>query len=341
MKFLAFEQTFKNALTGLPLGSAKGGSDFNPKGKSDAEILRFCQSFILELHKFIGAETDIPAGDIGVGTREIGYMYKYYKKITLKINGSFSGKGLEFGGIIHRTESTGYGIVYFLEEMLTNDGEILKDKKILLSGSGNVALHTLKKLIELGAKPITLSDSNGYIYVEKGIDKKLFEDIINLKEINRGRLKELKGEGIKYYDKKTPWEVKGDIAIPCAIQNEIGKNDANNIVKNGIRYLIEGANMPLTKEAKDIILKNKIKFAPSKAANCGGVACSFFEMSQNSTGLSWKESKVESKLRDMMKSVFKNCQISSKTLNCPEDLSTGGYLFSFKKIEKSMISQGF
>ncbi|MBP7836039.1 MAG: NADP-specific glutamate dehydrogenase, partial [Candidatus Omnitrophica bacterium] len=288
LKFLAFEQVFKNALTTLPMGGAKGGSDFDPKGKSDNEVMRFCQSFMTELSRYIGPDTDVPAGDIGVGGREIGYLYGQYKRLRNEFSGVLTGKGLNWGGSLVRPEATGYGCVYFVQEMLKTKGEKLEGKVCAVSGSGNVAQYTVEKLIELGAKVVTLSDSNGYIYDQGGIDKKELACIMQLKNAKRGRIKECaKDFNCKYFEGERPWKIKCDVAFPSATQNEISASDAKELVKNGCIAVGEGANMPTTPEGVEVFQKAKILYAPGKASNAGGVATSGLEMSQNSMRLSW------------------------------------------------------
>ena len=308
LKFLAFEQTFKNALTTLPMGGAKGGSDFNPHGKSDAEVMRFCQAFINELYRHIGPDEDVPAGDIGVGGREVGYMFGQYKKLTHQFVGVLTGKGLEFGGSLIRPEATGYGNVYFLENMLQTRGIELKGKRVLVSGSGNVAQYTVEKLIQLGAIPVTLSDSNGYIYDPDGIDADKLAFVMELKNVKRGRIKEYAEKyGVKYVEGARPWNEKADIALPSATQDEIEEADARALVSNGIIAVSEGANMPSTPEAIKIFQEAGLLYAPGKAANAGGVAVSGLEMSQNSERLSWTREEVDARLKTIMNDIHQNC----------------------------------
>ena len=308
LKFLAFEQTFKNALTTLPMGGGKGGSDFNPKGKSDTEIMRFCQAFVTELWRHIGPETDVPAGDIGVGGREVSYMYGMYKKLARENTGTFTGKGLEFGGSLIRPEATGYGNVYFLLEMLKTRNIDIKDKVVTVSGSGNVAQYTVEKLISLGAKVVTMSDSNGYIYDPDGIDEKKLKYIFELKNLYRGRIKEYAEEfGCKYVEGGRPWNEKCDIAMPSATQNELDGDDARALLANGCIAVSEGANMPSTPEAIDEFLKAKILYAPGKAANAGGVSVSGLEMTQNAIKLSWTKEEVDARLKQIMFDIHSQC----------------------------------
>ncbi|MBE0570260.1 MAG: NADP-specific glutamate dehydrogenase, partial [Ignavibacteriaceae bacterium] len=315
LKFLAFEQVFKNSLTSLPMGGGKGGSDFDPKGKSDLKIMRFCQAFMSELFRHIGPNTDVPAGDIGVGGREIGYLFGQYKKLRNEFTGVLTGKGLNWGGSLIRPEATGYGAVYFAAEMLTTRNQTLKGKKCLVSGSGNVAQYTIEKLLELGAKPMTLSDSNGYIYDEAGIDKAKLDFIMEVKNVRRGRIKEYVDKYKSavytafdpYLDHNPLWDHKADCAFPSATQNEINWIDAQNLVKNGVYVVSEGANMPTTIEGVNIFLENKILYGPGKAANAGGVSVSGLEMSQNSQRLPWTREEVDARLQLIMKNIHKTC----------------------------------
>ena len=308
LKFLAFEQTFKNALTTLPMGGAKGGSDFNPKGKSDDEIMRFCQAFILELWRHIGPETDVPAGDIGVGGREVGFMFGMYKKLAREHTGTFTGKGITFGGSLMRPEATGYGNVYFLQQMLATRGIGIEGKTVCISGSGNVAQYTAEKLISLGAKVVTMSDSNGYIYDPDGITRDKLDYIMHLKNVERGRIREYAEKyGCKYVEGARPWGEKCDIAMPSATQNEINGEEARTLLANGCFAVSEGANMPSTPEAIDAFLNAKILYAPGKAANAGGVSVSGLEMTQNSQKLSWSAEEVDSKLKSIMENIHSQC----------------------------------
>ena len=342
LKFLAFEQVFKNSLTTLPLGGGKGGSDFNPKGRSDNEVMRFCQSFMTELSKHIGGYTDIPAGDIGVGAREIGYMYGQYKKIRNEFTGVLTGKGLQYGGSLIRTEATGYGVVYFSNEMLELRGEGLKDKICAISGSGNVAQYTIEKLIELGAKPVTASDSGGTIYDQDGIDTEKLEFIKDLKNNRRGRIEEyvLKYKNAAFIRDATPWAIKVDYAYPCATQNEISEEDAKILLSNGCKGVFEGANMPTTEGALTLIRNAQILFSPGKASNAGGVATSGLEMSQNAQRLYWTRDEVDYRLKMIMKSIHTNCEIYGRIDENYVDYVKGANIAGFVKVADSMIAQG-
>ncbi len=341
IKFLGFEQIFKNSLTGLPIGGGKGGSDFDPKGKSDNEIMRFCQSFMAELYRHIGLDTDVPAGDIGVGGREIGYMYGYYKKLKgANDQGVLTGKGLTYGGSLTRTEATGYGLSYFTEEMLKDNGTSFEDKTVVISGSGNVAIYATEKVTELGGKVVALSDSNGYIYDENGINLDVVKDI---KEVRRGRIKEYleKVPGAKYTEGcKGIWTIKCDIALPCATQGEIDKDSAEILVKNGVIAVSEGANMPSTLEAIEVFQKNGIMFGPAKAANAGGVACSALEMSQNSMRLSWTFEEVDVKLKSIMKNIYANSSAAAKEYGLDKNILAGANIAGFMKVATAMMAQG-
>ena len=340
LKFLAFEQVFKNSLTTLPMGGAKGGSDFDPKGKSNNEVMRFCQSFMTELSRHIGPNTDVPAGDIGVGGREIGYMYGQYKRLRNEFTGVLTGKGLNWGGSLIRPEATGYGCVYFVEEMLKTRGESLKGKVCAVSGSGNVAQYTVEKLLQLGAKVVTLSDSNGFIYDEKGIDHKELKCIMDIKNVRRGRIKECAKEfSCKYYENKRPWDVKCDIAFPSATQNEISGEDAKLLVKNGCIAAGEGANMPTTPEGIRVFQKANILYAPGKAANAGGVATSGLEMSQNSMRLLWTREEVDRRLHDIMIAIHESCVKYGKEGKYTNYVK-GANLAGFVKVADAMIDQG-
>lgn len=341
LKFLAFEQTFKNALTTLPMGGAKGGSDFNPHGKSDAEVMRFCQAFINELYRHIGPDEDVPAGDIGVGGREVGYMFGQYKKLTHQFVGVLTGKGLEFGGSLIRPEATGYGNVYFLENMLQTRGIELKGKRVLVSGSGNVAQYTVEKLIQLGAIPVTLSDSNGYIYDPDGIDAEKLAFVMELKNVKRGRIKEYAEKyGVKYVDGARPWNEKADIALPSATQDEIEEADAKALVANGIIAVSEGANMPSIPEAIKIFQEAGLLYAPGKAANAGGVAVSGLEMSQNSERLSWTREQVDARLKTIMNDIHQNCVKYGTQNDGYINYVRGANVAGFLKVAKAMIAQG-
>lgn len=342
LKFLAFEQTFKNALTTLPMGGAKGGSDFNPKGKSNAEVMRFCQALITELWRNIGPDTDVPAGDIGVGGREVAYMYGMYKKLARENTGTFTGKGLEFGGSLIRPEATGYGNIYFLMNMLKRKGITdLKGQVVAISGSGNVATYTAEKVLELGGKVITLSDSNGYIYDENGIDAEKLAWIFELKNEYRGRIKEYADKyGCKYVEGGRPWNEKCTIALPSATQNELNGDDAEALVKNGCIAVSEGANMPSTPEAIEVFQKNKILYAPGKAANAGGVATSGLEMTQNSMRLSWTREEVDQKLQRIMNDIHEACVQYGTEADGYVNYVKGANIAGFMKVAKAMMAQG-
>jgi glutamate dehydrogenase (NADP+) len=341
LKFLAFEQTFKNALTTLPMGGGKGGSDFSPRGKSNAEVMRFCQAFVLELWKHIGPDTDIPAGDIGVGGREVAYMFGMYKKLAKEFTGTFTGKGLEFGGSLIRPEATGYGNIYFLLEMLKTRNIDLKGKVCAVSGSGNVAQYTVEKLIELGAKVVTLSDSNGYIYDPDGIDGEKLEYVKELKELYRGRIREYaETYNCKYVEGARPWNEKCDIALPSATQNEIGEEDAKALVANGCIAVSEGANMPSTPGAIEVFRQAKILYAPGKAANAGGVATSGLEMTQNSIRLSWTRSEVDAKLKGIMLDIHAQCVKYGTEAAGYVYYVKGANVAGFMKVAKAVIAQG-
>ncbi|MGU9951702.1 MAG: NADP-specific glutamate dehydrogenase [Gammaproteobacteria bacterium WSBS_2016_MAG_OTU1] len=341
LKFLGFEQTFKNALTGLPLGAAKGGSDFNPRGKSDREILRFCKSFMLEIFRYIGPSIDVPAGDIGVGEREIGYLFGQYKRITGEFaSGVLTGKGLAFGGSLIRREATGYGAAYFAEEMLNRKDDSLKGKDCLVSGSGNVAQYCAQKIIELGGRVLAMSDSEGTIYDKNGIDKEKLAFIMDLKNVKRGRIKEYatKYRTAKYSAGKRPWDIPAFAAFPCATQNEIELDDAKRLLRNKCQMVIEGANMPTTLEAT-ALLHHKVMFAPAKAANAGGVAISGLEMSQNSLRLSWSEDEMQVRLRDIMRSIHEQCvQYGGKKGDI--DYIAGANIAGFAKVSEAMLAHG-
>ncbi len=341
LKFLAFEQTFKNALTTLPMGGAKGGSDFNPHGKSDAEVMRFCQAFMNELYRHIGPDEDVPAGDIGVGGREVGYMFGQYKKLTHQFVGVLTGKGLQFGGSLIRPEATGYGNVYFLESMLATRGIELAGKRVLVSGSGNVAQYTVEKLIELGAVPVTLSDSNGYIYDPDGIDAEKLAFVMELKNEKRGRIKEYADKyGVKYVEGARPWGEKADIALPSATQDEIEEADARQLVANGVIAVSEGANMPSTPEAIKIFQEAGLLYAPGKAANAGGVAVSGLEMSQNSERLSWTREQVDERLKMIMNDSHQNCVKYGTQPDGYINYVRGANVAGFLKVAKAMMAQG-
>ena len=341
IKFLGFEQIFKNSLTGLPIGGGKGGSDFDPKGKSDREIMRFCQSFMTELAKHIGADTDVPAGDIGVGAREIGYLYGQYKRLRNEFTGVLTGKGLTYGGSLARTEATGYGLCYYTEEMLkcmANDS--FKGKTVVISGSGNVAIYANQKATELGGKVVAMSDSNGYIYDPNGINLDVVKQI---KEVERGRIKEYvdRVPGSTYTEGcRGIWTIKCDIALPCATQNELDEDGAKALIANGVKAVAEGANMPSTPEAVALFQSNGILFAPAKASNAGGVATSALEMSQNSERLHWTFEEVDGKLHDIMVNIFHACDDAAKKYGCEGNLVAGANIAGFEKVAEAMIAQG-
>ncbi|MBV1961239.1 MAG: NADP-specific glutamate dehydrogenase [Immundisolibacteraceae bacterium] len=340
LKFLAFEQTLKNSLTGLPMGGAKGGADFNPKGKSDREIMRFCQAFMTELYRHIGPNTDVPAGDIGVGGREISYMFGQQKRIVNKFTGVLTGKGLSFGGSQVRTEATGYGCVYMMEDMLKHVGESLTDKVAVISGSGNVAQYAAEKLISLGAKVVTLSDSGGYIYDKAGITMDKLDYIKDLKGKRRGRISEYAKEfDVEYFADKRPWEVPCDLALPCATQNEIDEKDAEKLIKNGLRALSEGANMPSTAAAMELLQKAGVLFAPSKAANAGGVAISGLEMAQNSMRIAWDRDELNRRLREIMTNIHAQC-VEYGATDEGVDYVKGANIAGFLKVADAIIAYG-
>src|SRR5690554_182530 len=341
LKFLAFEQTFKNALTTLPMGGAKGGSDFSPRGKSNGEIMRFCQAFVEGLWRVIGPNTDVPAGDIGVGGREVGYMFGKYKKLAEEFTGTFTGKGREFGGSLIRPEATGYGNVYFLLEMLNTKEIDIKGKRCLVSGSGNVAQYTCEKLLELGAIPVSLSDSDGYIYDPEGITEEKLQFVMELKNQYRGRIREYAEEyGCKYVPGARPWSEKADIALPSATQNEVDQHDVESMVKNGVIAVSEGANMPCTPEAIEIFHENKILYAPGKAANAGGVSVSGLEMTQNSVRCSWTAEQVDNKLKWIMSNIHENCVKYGTEADGYINYEKGANIAGFMKVAKAMMGQG-
>ena len=339
IKFLGFEQIFKNSLTGLPIGGGKGGSDFDPKGKSDGEVMRFCQAFMTELSRHIGADTDVPAGDIGTGAREIGYMFGQYKRIRNEYVGVLTGKGLQWGGSLARTEATGYGLCYLVDAMLKDHGTSFEGKTVVISGSGNVAIYATQKATELGAKVIALSDSNGYVVDENGINLDVVKEI---KEVRRGRIKEYVEAvpSAKYFEGKGIWNVKCDIALPCATQNEINEEDAKALVANGVQAVGEGANMPSTPEAIAVFQGSNILFAPAKAANAGGVATSALEMSQNSQRLSWTFEEVDTKLHQIMVNIYHNIASAAKEYGCEGNLVAGANIAGFLKVAEAMKAQG-
>ena len=341
IKFLGFEQIFKNSLTGIAMGGAKGGSDFDPKGKSDNEVMRFCQSLMTELFRYVGGRIDVPAGDIGVGAREIGYLYGQWKKITQSYEPVLTGKSREFGGSLIRPEATGYGSVYFALEMLKTKNIDIKGKTCLVSGKGNVAQYTTEKCIELGAKVVTLSDSGGFIYDPDGITKEKLNYVFELENVRRGRIKEYAEKyGVEFYPKEKPWKIDADIAFPSATQNEIDANDAKKLIDNGVFAVCEGANMPSTAEAVDIFLENKIMFGPGKAANAGGVATSGLEMAQNFSFTSWDRNTVDKKLHDIMINIHKTAYEASKDYDEPGNYVLGANIAGFRKVANAMILQG-
>ena len=339
IKFLGFEQIFKNSLTGLPIGGGKGGSDFDPKGKSDNEVMRFCQSFMTELYRHIGADTDVPAGDIGVGAREIGYLFGQYKRLTNRYEGVLTGKGLTYGGSLARTQATGYGLMYFTEEMLKVMGDSFTGKTVVVSGSGNVAIYATEKAQSLSAKVVALSDSNGWVYDKDGIDLALVKEI---KEVRRGRIKEYADArpSAEYHEGKGIWSVPCDIALPCATQNELLLDDAKLLVKNGVKVVAEGANMPTTLEATEYLQQNGVAFGPGKAANAGGVATSALEMSQNSMRLSWSFEEVDEKLHGIMKGIHQNAYAAAEKYGCKGNYVMGANIAGFVKVADAMMAQG-
>ncbi len=339
IKFLGFEQMFKNSLTGLPIGGGKGGSDFDPKGKSDNEVMAFCQSFMTELYRHIGADTDVPAGDIGVGGREIGYLYGQYKRITNRYESVLTGKGLTYGGSLARKEATGYGLVYITAEMLRAHNDTLAGKKVVVSGSGNVAIYATEKAQQLGAKVVALSDSNGWIYDEEGIDLALVKEI---KEVRRGRIKEYvqTRTNAEYHEGKGIWTIPCDVALPCATQNELNGDDARTLIKNGVLAVAEGANMPSTLEATEEFLKNKIMYIPGKAANAGGVATSALEMSQNAQRLSWSFEEVDQKLQGIMVNIYRQISEAAAAYDAPGNFVLGANIAGFLKVANAMMDQG-
>ena len=341
LKFLGFEQVFKNSLTTLPMGGGKGGSDFDPKGKSDNEVMRFCQSFMTELQRHIGPDTDVPAGDIGVGGREIGFMFGQYRRIRNEFTGVLTGKGLNWGGSLIRPEATGYGATYFAEEMLKTRNDSFKGKTVVVSGSGNVAQYTVEKVNQLGGKVVSLSDSGGTIYDAKGIDAEKLAFVIELKNVKRGRIKEYADKyGCEYREGKKPWDIKCDCAFPSATQNEIDGKDAQTLVDNGCFVVSEGANMPSTPEAVEIFIKNKVLYGPGKAANAGGVATSGLEMSQNSQRLGWTREEVDKKLKSIMVSIHKQCLDAAKEYGQPGNYVLGANIAGFVKVADAMLDQG-
>jgi len=339
LKFLGFEQTFKNSLTGLPMGGGKGGADFNPKGKSDNEVMRFCQSFMIELQRHIGENTDVPAGDIGVGAREIGYMFGQYKRLTNKFVGVLTGKGLEFGGSLIRTEATGYGTVYMMQNMLERVGDSVEGKSAVISGSGNVATYAAEKIRQLGGKVLTMSDSSGFIHDPAGIDEEKLAYIVDLKQVRRGRISEYAEKYGVAFSEGRPWGVSCDLAFPCATQNEVSGEEAATLIKNGCMGVAEGANMPTVQEGIDAYIESKILFAPSKAANAGGVAVSGLEMSQNSARISWKEEELQDLLRGIMKDIHDQCVEYGSEGDYVNYLK-GANIAGFRKVADAMLAYG-
>ena len=341
LKFLAFEQVFKNSLTTLPMGGAKGGADFDPKGKSDGEVMRFCQSFMNELYHHIGKDTDVPAGDIGVGGREIGYLFGQFKRLKNEFSGVLTGKGYAYGGSLIRPEATGYGLLFFVDEMLMTKNESIKDKRVVISGSGNVAQYAIEKTLVFGGIPVTASDSDGFIYDPKGIDTKKLEYMMELKNIRRGRIKEYADEfGCQYFEGEKPWMIPCEVALPCAIQNELDEEDAKALVSNGCMLVAEGANMPTTPEAINILQKSGVLYAPGKASNAGGVAASGLEMTQNSMRTYWTREEVESRLRVIMEKIHEQCVQYGKNDNGSIDYVKGANIAGFVRVADAMMAEG-
>ena len=342
LKFLAFEQTFKNSLTTLPMGGGKGGSDFNPKNRSDEEVMKFCQSFMTELYRHIGADTDVPAGDIGVGGREVGFMYGQYKRLRNEFTGTFTGKGLGWGGSPLRPEATGYGTCYFAQEMLATRNESFKGKTVVISGSGNVSQYATEKVLQLGGKPVTLSDSNGYVYDPEGISEEKLQYVFELKNVFRGRIREYaqRYPGAQYFEGQKPWGVKCDIALPCATQNELDGGNAESLVSNGCICVAEGANMPSTPEAIAVFQKNKLLYAPGKAANAGGVSTSGLEMTQNSMRISWTPEEVDNKLHSIMSGIHAACVKYGTENDGYVNYVKGANIAGFIKVARAMLAQG-
>ena len=342
LKFLGFEQVFKNSLTTLPMGGGKGGSDFNPKGRSDAEVMRFCQSFMTELYRHIGPYTDVPAGDMGVGGREVGYMFGQYKRLANEFTGVLTGKGLSFGGSLIRPEATGYGDVYFAQNMLAVKKQSIDGRVCVVSGAGNVATYAVQKLIQLGAKPVTLSDRSGTLYVKKGITQALLDEIMELKNVKRGELADIKSKGVTFIAGKNPWQVadKVDCAFPCSRQNELNGDDAKYLIKHGCKLVGEGANMPSTPEAIEAFLGAKLLFSPGKASNAGGVATSGLEMSQNSERLSWTAEEVDNRLKGIMKAIHDNAYAAAEKYGHKGNYVVGANIAGFVKVADAMVAQG-
>ena len=339
IKFLGFEQIFKNSLTGLPIGGAKGGSDFDPKGKSDMEVMRFCQAFMNELYKYVGADEDVPAGDIGTGAREVGYLYGQYKKLTNRSEGVLTGKGLTWGGSLVRTQATGYGLIYILDAMLKEHNMDIAGKTVVVSGSGNVAIYAVQKATQLGAKVVAMCDSNGYIYDPNGIQLDVVKDI---KEVKRGRIKEYadRVEGATYTEGVGIWNIKCDVYLPCATQNELDLDGVKTLIANGCKYIVEGANMPTTREATDYAMANGVLFLPGKASNAGGVATSALEMSQNSQRLSWTSDEVDAKLHQIMVDIYAKISDAAKRYDLTDNYVAGANIAGFEKVVDAMIAQG-
>jgi glutamate dehydrogenase (NADP+) len=341
LKFLAFEQVLKNSLTSLPMGGGKGGADFDPKGKSDNEVMRFCQSFMTELYRHIDKDTDVPAGDIGVGGREIGYLFGQYKRLKNEFGGVLTGKGHTFGGSLIRPEATGYGLLFFVEEMLKTKNETVKGKKIVVSGSGNVAQYAIEKIIQMGGVPVTASDSDGFIYDPKGINKEKLAFLLELKNVQRGRIKEYATTfGCQYFEGEKPWMIPCDIALPCAIQNELDVEDAHTLIDNGCKLVAEGANMPTTPDAIELLQKKGVLFAPGKASNAGGVAVSGLEMSQNSLRIAWSREEVEERLQKIMQHIHHECKQYGEEENGNIDYVKGANIGGFVRVADAMLAQG-
>jgi len=342
IKFLGFEQTFKNSLTSLPMGGGKGGSDFDPRGKSDNEIMHFCQSFMTELYRHIGADTDVPAGDLGVGAREIGYLFGQYKRLVNRYEGVLTGKGLAYGGSLIRPEATGFGAVYYANEMLTSFGDTLKGKTVVVSGFGNVAWGTVKKATELGAKVVAISGPDGYVYDENGINtEEKISFMLQMRASGHDKVKDYADKfGVPYFEGQKPWGIKADILMPCATQNEVGMAEAEMIVKNGIKYYVEVSNMPTTNEAMEYLKENGVIIAPSKAVNAGGVSVSGLEMSQNSMRYNWTEEEVDAKLKQIMKNIYWNSFNAAKKYGMEGDLVAGANIAGFQKVADAMMAQG-
>ena len=341
LKFLAFEQVYKNALTTLPMGGGKGGSDFDPKGKSDTEVMHFCQSFMTELFRHIGKDTDVPAGDIGVGSREIGYLFGQFKRLKNEFNGVLTGKSHAYGGSLIRPEATGYGLLFFAEEMLNERGDTIKGKKVVISGSGNVAQYAIEKTLEFGGIPLTASDSDGFIYDPKGIDSNKLAYLMVLKNDRRGRIREYAETfNCKYYEGEKPWGIACDVALPCAVQNELDREDAMELINNGCRLVAEGANMPCTPEAISVLQQHKVLYAPGKASNAGGVAVSGLEMSQNSIRMYWTREEVEDRLRVIMQKIHKQCILYGKLPDGDIDYVKGANIGGFVKVADAMLAEG-